>query len=44
MREKPRDKERLNHMIEAIDNIFEFVDGKSFDVYKQDKNIAIRSY
>lgn len=23
MREKPRDKERLNHMIEAIDNIFE---------------------
>lgn len=37
MREKPRDKERLNHMIEAIDNIFEFVDGKSFDVYKQDK-------
>jgi len=37
MREKPRDKERLYHMIEAIDNIFEFVDGKSFDVYKQDK-------
>ena len=37
MREKPKDKERLNHMIEAIDNIFEFVDGKSFDVYKQDK-------
>ena len=37
MREKPRDRERLNHMIEAIDNILEFVDGKSFEVYKQDK-------
>ena len=37
MREKPRDKERLNHMIEAIDNIFEFIDGKSFEVYKNDK-------
>jgi hypothetical protein len=34
MREKPKDKERLNHMIEAIDNIFEFVAGKSFDTYK----------
>ena len=37
MREKPRDKERLNHIIEAIDNIFEFVEGKQFEVYKQDK-------
>ena len=37
MREKPRDKERLNHMIEAIDNIFEFTYGKSFDVYRSDK-------
>jgi uncharacterized protein with HEPN domain len=37
MREKPRDKERLNHMIEAIDNIFEFTKGKSFDVYRSDK-------
>jgi uncharacterized protein with HEPN domain len=37
MREKPRDKERLIHIIEAIDNIFEFVEGKSFVVYKQDK-------
>ena len=25
MREKLRDKERLNHMIEAIDNIYEFI-------------------
>jgi uncharacterized protein with HEPN domain len=37
MREKPGDKDRLNHMIEAIDNIFEFVDGKSFEAYKNDK-------
>jgi len=37
MREKPKDNERLNHIIEAIDNILEFIDGKSFDVYKQDK-------
>ena len=37
MREKPKDKERLLHMIEAIDNIFEFVSGKSFEVYKSDK-------
>lgn len=37
MREKPRDKERLNHMIEAIDNIFEFIEGKSFNIYKSDK-------
>lgn len=37
MREKPKDNERLLHMLEAIDNIFEFVNGKSFEVYKSDK-------
>lgn len=37
MREKPRDKERLQHIIEAIDNIFEFVQDKSFEDYKKDK-------
>jgi uncharacterized protein with HEPN domain len=37
MREKPRDKERLEHIIEAIDNIVEFVENKSFEVYKNDK-------
>jgi uncharacterized protein with HEPN domain len=37
MREKPKDNERLLHMLEAIDNIFEFVKGKSFEVYKSDK-------
>ena len=37
MREKPRDKERLLHIIEAIDNIFEFIENKSFESYKNDK-------
>lgn len=37
MREKPNDNERLLHMIEAIDNILEFVEGKDFDFYKKDK-------
>ena len=37
MREKPKDNERLLHMLEAIDNIFEFVAGKTFDSYKKDK-------
>lgn len=37
MREKPKDNERLLHMLEAIDNIFEFVNGKSFEVYRSDK-------
>jgi len=37
MREKPRDQERLKHMVEAIDHVFEFVEGKSFDTFKEDK-------
>jgi uncharacterized protein with HEPN domain len=37
MREKPKDNERLLHMLEAIDNIFEFVTDKTFDSYKKDK-------
>jgi uncharacterized protein with HEPN domain len=37
MREKPKDRERLLHIIEAIDNIAEFVEGKSFDEYRKDK-------
>ncbi len=37
MREKPRDKERLLHIIEAIDNINEFVENKTFEIYKNDK-------
>jgi uncharacterized protein with HEPN domain len=41
MREKPKDRERLLHIIEAIDNIVEFVDGKSFDEYKSDKILRL---
>lgn len=37
MREKPRDKERLLHILEAIDNIFEFIENKSFEIYQNDK-------
>ncbi len=37
MREKPRDKERLLHIIESIDNIIEFTEHKSYEVYKNDK-------
>jgi uncharacterized protein with HEPN domain len=37
MREKPKDNERLLHMLEAIDNILEFVSGRTFDSYKKDK-------
>ena len=37
MREKPKDNERLLHMHEAIDNIFEFVADKTFESYKKDK-------
>ncbi len=37
MREKPKDINRLSHIIEAIDNLFEFTKGISFDEYKGDK-------
>ena len=37
MREPLRDSERLKHIIEAIDNIFEFINGKTFDEYRQNK-------
>ena len=37
MREKPKDNERLLHMLEAIDNIFEFVANKTFETYRNDK-------
>jgi uncharacterized protein with HEPN domain len=37
MREKLKDNERLIHMVEAIDTIYEFVEGKSFDRYVNDK-------
>ena len=37
MREKPKDKTRLLHMLEAIDNIFEFTQGITFEEYKSNK-------
>jgi len=37
MREKPKDEQRLIHIIEAIDNIFEFTKGKSFNDYKTNR-------
>ena len=37
MREPLRDKERLLHIIEAIDNIFEFIENKEVADYKKDK-------
>lgn len=37
MREKPKDKTRLLHMLEAIDNIFEFIRGITFEEYKSNR-------
>jgi len=37
MREPLRDSERLKHIITAIDNIFEFVDGVTLDEYRSNK-------
>ena len=37
MRERPKDKHRLLHILEAIDNIFEFTRGINFEVYKNNK-------
>jgi uncharacterized protein with HEPN domain len=37
MREQLRDSGRLQHIIEAIDNIFEFTNGITFDEYCRNK-------
>jgi len=37
MRKRLQDKERLLHIIEAIENIFEFTKGKSFEEFEKDK-------
>jgi len=37
MREKPKDINRLSHIIEAIDNLFEFTKDISFEEYKNNK-------
>ena len=37
MREKIKDKTRLLHIVEAIDNIAEFLEDKTFEAYSNDK-------
>jgi len=37
MSEKPRDKQRLEHMLEAAKYILEFTEGKDFEVFMVDK-------
>jgi len=37
MKEQLRDSGRLQHIVEAIDNIFEFIDGITFDEYCSNK-------
>jgi len=37
MRETIRDKNRLEHILEAIDNVFEFTEGMIFEDYVADK-------
>lgn len=36
MRENVRDRDRLEHIVEAIDNIFKYTDGKSFQQLNDD--------
>ena len=37
MREKPRDLDRIQHIMEAIDDILEFAENKTFDDFKSMK-------
>ena len=37
MREQVRDKSRIEHILEAIDNVFEFTEGMTFKDYVADK-------
>jgi uncharacterized protein with HEPN domain len=37
MRENPKNKVRLHHILEAIDNIFEFINNVSFEDYRSNK-------
>lgn len=37
MREQVRDKGRIEHMLESIDNLFEFTKGKTFEQFQADK-------
>ncbi len=37
MSENPRDKQRLEHMLEAANYILDFTDGKDFEAFRADK-------
>ena len=37
MRELTKDKDRLLHILECIENVFQFLDGKSFDNLSNDR-------
>lgn len=37
MREKPKDRGRLLHILMAVGNIYEFIDGRSADDFHSDK-------
>lgn len=37
MREQVRDKGRIEHMLEAIDNLFDFTKDKTFEQFQADK-------
>jgi uncharacterized protein with HEPN domain len=39
MREKIRDKGRLEHILESIENIFEFTENVTFEGYKEDRKL-----
>ena len=37
MREQSKDKDRLQHILECIDNVFQFLDGKTFEDMTNDR-------
>ena len=42
MREKPRDNGRLQHIVQAIDNVSRFIDGKTIDDFTEDYRVSER--
>ncbi|GHV35144.1 hypothetical protein FACS1894180_0540 [Bacteroidia bacterium] len=44
MREANRDIERIEHILEEIDNIFEFVENSTFGVFQQNKMMKYAVY
>ena len=37
MRERSKDKDRLQHILECIDNVSQFLEGKTFDDMTNDR-------